>query len=396
MAAPFDVKIAQSPAPRPWPMACAAGSVVTNGTVAYRSGGDSLVQLWWFTRAGRRDLAVGAPGPYRQIALSPSGRRVVIQQGIPGFTVGADGDLWLMDLISGIHSRLTSDPTHDADPSWSPDERSVVFTSSRTGRSQLFIKDLATGVEKQLADIPGRVGVDEMTPDGRFVIFRTFGRSVHALPMTGDRTPMLLVDTPAYLEDQSHVSPDGKWIAFNADESGRWEVYVAKFQTFPASARFRTAAACRRCGGATAGVFYFTPRGTMMAVAINPADNAEPAVPHAPSGQFQRLTEVSEPASPRMASGSRGRADEPKRARDDVRASPDPDDPAVGRAALLRACASDSPQRRDVGTDLGQMHGGHHGAGWRNRGVRVDRRGASRRNIHVGQRGPQLSDVNGQ
>ena len=257
-------------------------SIATNGTVAYRSGGDSVVQLWWFTRAGRRDRAVGAPGPYRQIALSPSGRRVVIQQGVPGFTVGADGDLWLMDLITGVHSRLTSDPTHDADPAWSPDERSVVFTSSRTGRSQLFIKDLATGVEKPLADIPGRVAVDEMTPDGRFVIFRTFGRSVHALPMTGDRTPMLLVDTPAYLEDQTHVSPDGKWIAYNADESSRWEVYIAKFPDFSGKRQISNGggmqAMWRRDGRE---LYYFTPRGTMMAVTINATDNTEPAVPRA-------------------------------------------------------------------------------------------------------------------
>ena len=184
----------------------------------------------------------------------------MIQQGIPGFTVGADGDLWMLDLTTGIHSRLTSDPTHDADPSWSPDERSVVFTSSRTGRSQLFIKDLATGVEKQLADIPGRVAVDEMTPDGRFVIFRNFGRSVHALPMTGDRTPILIADTPSYLEDQSHVSPMASGLPSTPTNRAGGKCISRSSPTVPASARFRTAAACRRCGGVTAGSCFTSRR----------------------------------------------------------------------------------------------------------------------------------------
>ena len=57
------------------------------------------------------------------------------------------------------------------------------------------------------------------------------GKAVYAMPLSGDRTPRLLVDTP-FVEDEVHVSPDGRWVAFNADESGRWEVYVAAFPAF--------------------------------------------------------------------------------------------------------------------------------------------------------------------
>jgi hypothetical protein len=104
---------------------------------------------------------------------------------------------------------------------------------------------------------------------------------VHALPMTGDRTPMLLVDTPEYLEDQSHVSPDGKWIAFNADESSRWEVYIAKFPDFSGKRQISNGGGMQPMWRRDSReLYYFTPRGTMMAVTI-PADNTEPAVPHA-------------------------------------------------------------------------------------------------------------------
>ena len=77
------------------------------------------------------------------------------------------------------------------------------------------------------ARIPEGVAVDDWTRDGQYLIVRTFGQAVFAVPLTGERTAQMLVDTP-FVEDQSQVSPDGRWIAFNSDESGRWEVYVAR------------------------------------------------------------------------------------------------------------------------------------------------------------------------
>jgi hypothetical protein len=53
-----------------------------------------------------------------------------------------------------------------------------------------------------------------------------------ALPLVGDRTPRTIVDRPLVIHDQSHVSPDGRWIAFNSTESGRWEVHAARFPDF--------------------------------------------------------------------------------------------------------------------------------------------------------------------
>ena len=73
--------------------------------------------------------------------------------------------------------------------------------------------------------------MDQWTPNGRFIVFRTFGKAVYAVPLSGDRKPQMLIDTP-YVEDEVHVSPDGRWVSFNSDESGRWEVYVAAFPTF--------------------------------------------------------------------------------------------------------------------------------------------------------------------
>ena len=282
MSVPFDPKTLEGTgSPQPVADRVRGGlfSVASNGTIVYSSGGDATAQLSWFMRDGRRVGPVGIPGPYRNIALSPSGRHVAIQQGSQGFVVEPEGDLWLMDLTTGVNSRLTNAPGLDTDPSWSPDERSLVFTSSRTGRAALFHKDLVTGVESQLANIPDRVVVDEWTPDGRFIIFRTYGRSVHALPMIGERVPKLLADTP-YQEDQSHVSPDGKWIAFNSDESGRWEVYMARFPEFSAKRQLSIAGGVQPLWRRDSReLFYVSPQGVLMAVDIGGQDTVEPGAP---------------------------------------------------------------------------------------------------------------------
>jgi Tol biopolymer transport system component len=206
-------------------------SATANGHLAYRAEGDNATQLAWYDRDSRRLASVGTPGPYRQIALSPSGRRLALQRG-ESTSTGVTADIWVMDLATGVLSRTTDDPAFDGDRSWAPDERNLLFTTNRTGRSSVFRKDLLSGAEMPLFDYRERVVLDDWAPDGQFVIFRTGGRAIFALPMNGDRTPRLLADTPFVIEDQLRVSPDGRWIAFNSDETGRWEVYVASFPEF--------------------------------------------------------------------------------------------------------------------------------------------------------------------
>ena len=101
-------------------------SVSDDGTIVYRPAGVPLSSLTWFDRNGRRTGTLGAPGPYGQLVLSPRGRRAVV---VRADAHGNSWDLWDVDLTSGIFSRLTTDPAEDSDPSWSPDERALAFTS---------------------------------------------------------------------------------------------------------------------------------------------------------------------------------------------------------------------------------------------------------------------------
>ena len=135
----------------------------------------------------------------------------------------------------------------------------------------VFVKDLASGTEEPLGPICANPwSVDQWTPDGRFILFRTFGKAVYAMPLTGDRTPRLLVDTP-FVEDEVHVSPDGRWVAFHTNESGRWEVYVAAFPTFTAKRQVSSGGGVQpqwRADGRE--LFYLAPDGSMMSVRVDP------------------------------------------------------------------------------------------------------------------------------
>jgi Tol biopolymer transport system component len=285
MAAPFDIKRLEVSGPAfPIVSQIFSGqfSTTANRYVAYRPEGDTTSQLAWYHRDGRRLGDVGAPAPCRQIQLSPSGRRLAIQRGEASSVLGSAGDIWIMDLATGVLSRIINNPAFDGDPGWAPDERSMVFTSNRTGRQAAYRKDLLTGAEAPLFDYPDPIVVDEWSPDGRFVIVRTGGRAAFAVSMTGDRTPRLLFDTPQIIEDQLRVSPDGRWIAFNSDETGRWEVYVASFPEFSGKRQISTNGGVQPVWRRNSReLFYLTPLGQLMAVEIGAGRSvtAEAGVP---------------------------------------------------------------------------------------------------------------------
>jgi Tol biopolymer transport system component len=240
--------------------------VSDDGTIVYRPTNVATSMLTWFDRGGRRLGTLGNPGPYQLVVLSPQGRHATV---VRGETELDSWDLWDGDLASGIFSRLTTDVGLDADPAWSPDERSLAFMSTRRGRPALFLKDLVRGTEEPLVPFDEPLALHHWTPDGRFVIATTMGKAVYAVPLSGDRTPRMLVDTP-YTEDELHVSPDGRWVAFNADESGRWEVYIAAFPAFTSKRQISDAGGVEpQWRGDGRELFYLAPDGSMMSMRVD-------------------------------------------------------------------------------------------------------------------------------
>jgi Tol biopolymer transport system component/predicted Ser/Thr protein kinase len=239
-------------------------SVSRNGVLAYRPASViALSQVTWIGRDGKRLGVVGELGRYLQMRLSPSGRKLAMVRR----EQGRNQDLWLLDLTTSVFSRLTSDPGHDSDPAWSPDERRIAFTGERGGVQGVWLKDLTTGREERLpADPKPTAYVDDWSPDGRFVIFRQSGHdAIYSLSMDG--TPAVRTIGETSNPDQSHVSPDGRWIAFQAEDSGRNEVYVATFPDFTHKRQVSNAGGVQPLWRSDGGeVYYLDLEGRLMVV----------------------------------------------------------------------------------------------------------------------------------
>jgi eukaryotic-like serine/threonine-protein kinase len=204
--------------------------------------------------------------------LSPDGRRLAIAIG---------GGIWVRDLIRGTASRVTSGPA-DCCPIWSPDGTRIGF---RHGVQDLgFISASGTGSVTVVLQNGAPNTPTQWTPDGAAIIFQTTGRNrvdSMLLPLAEPRTAKPLQQSP-FNDEQAQVSPDGRWIAFTSDESGRPEVYVQDYpalkEKFPVSTDGGADPQWRRDG---AELFFLAADHKLMAVAIKRGPTFEAGIPTA-------------------------------------------------------------------------------------------------------------------
>jgi Tol biopolymer transport system component len=209
-------------------------SVSDNGVLAYQIGGTKS-QLAWFDRTGKKLETIGAADNYATLALSPDGARAVA--GLLD-TDGRQADVWIIDFSRGTKSRLTFDPQSDGDPTWSPDGKRIMFTSNRTndGHIHLYETSANTTADNQLLlrsdadDIPMSWSPDSTSV--LFLRFKTTARATVWLLSVADRQAKPLLESQAFDYGSAEFSPNGRFIAYDSNESGRNEVYV---QTFPPS-----------------------------------------------------------------------------------------------------------------------------------------------------------------
>ena len=160
------------------------------------------------------------------MSLSPDSRRVAVTRSVEG-----NVDLWLLD--GARMRRATFDASVDQLPLWSPDSTRVAFNSNRTGQFDLYQKlTSGAGVDERLVASDQFKAPTSWSADGRFLLYYSTdpqtSEDLWILPMTGERTPSLFLKTP-FRETWGAFSPDGRWVAYMSNESGRMEIYVRPF-----------------------------------------------------------------------------------------------------------------------------------------------------------------------
>jgi hypothetical protein len=283
LAQPFDAGRIQ-PAGEPFPVvenvavtpffSAAAYSVSNNGALLYHTPGMSQKRLAWFNREGKRLGHVGEPAMINQMALSPDGERVVIERTVPP---ASSRDLWLVELASGIFSRLTFDPANDADAVWSPDSKAVAFSSNRKGANDIYRKVIGSAGEELLLSSNQAKYAEGWLADGS-ILYLASSRFWLLRPSAAAK-PEALVQFE-FPRDEPAVSPDGKWVAYGSNESGRWEVYIAAFPSFTRNRQVSSAGGgVPRWRGDGRELFYLAPDAKVMSAAIQPGDTLAAALP---------------------------------------------------------------------------------------------------------------------
>ena len=207
--------------------------VSDNGILAYQTGdaiGPNLLQLTWFDRRGANLGAAAVPGYDGSLRLSPDASRLAVTR---MDLSSVSSSIWLDELARNTLTPLTSARVGDADPVWSPDGAHVAYASDRSGRTGLYKKAAnGAGGEQLLLEPSGSRNLDDWSRDGRFLLYSQVDSKTRSdlwlMPLAGDRKPTVYVNSE-FNETHGQFSPDGHWIAYASDESGRPEIYVRPF-----------------------------------------------------------------------------------------------------------------------------------------------------------------------
>ena len=243
MAQPFDVQRlittgeAVSIAERVYtvgaPSRLAVLAVSSTGLLAYQSMPTVESRVVWKDRRGKElgTLADPVSGPLEGLELSPDGKSLAVS-----LSDGSASDVWIYDLARGLRSRFTVDPAIDSDPIWSPDGKMIFWASNRNSAvSNIFRKPAnGTGMDELIYADGFYKAPTSVSPEGKMLLYQTHGSGTDGIlvvPLAPEQ-PGAKLEPHRLLESQSssgQFSGDGKWVAYDSDESGSEEVYAIPF-----------------------------------------------------------------------------------------------------------------------------------------------------------------------
>ncbi len=272
-------------------------SVSRTGALVYLPGGATTAtrSLVWVTRQGHENpIAAAPPRTYSQLRLSPDGTRVAV------YINDQQDDIWIYDLARQTLARLTDAPGPDQYPVWTPDSRRIIFGSGRAGATNLFWQAADnTGTVTRLTTSPNAQFPTSISLDGTRLIVR------ESVPKTGVDLQVLAMDPSAplgpdpatppgasprqteplvhttFVEDNGELSPDGHWLAYQSNESGRYEISVRPFPNVDSGHWTISTTGGTKPLWARSGkeLYYLTLDGALMALPIQSTLAFSPGTP---------------------------------------------------------------------------------------------------------------------
>jgi Tol biopolymer transport system component len=230
----------------------------------------------WMSKDGKQ-LGTAAPeDTFNRIAIAPNGERVaLVRTEMQGGK--ANADIWVREFARNVMPRLTFDPSADDFPAWSPNGKQIAFSASHDGGVlQIYRKETSgAGKEERLTEGPNPKILLDWSKDGKYLLYREqdpmTGRDLMALPLDGDRKPIVVVKTQ-FQESTGAISPDGRWVAYASNDSGMNRLYV---QAFPGIAgapaghwQVSTGSAYDVKWPRDGEIYYQSQDGKVMAVAV--------------------------------------------------------------------------------------------------------------------------------
>ena len=207
-------------------------SASQSGVLLYQTGLVVRSQLAWVDREGKTIARLGEAADYGDVALSPDASRVLVSARDP---LLGTRDLWMFDVIRGVRDRVTSEPSDDYAPVWSPTGDRFAFTSERDGSIELYERRLDGSGERTLDSGGSPLGkfAAHWSPDGDHLLFIAGGRAlarsdIHVVSMRDSAPPQPFLES-RFVETQIRFSGDGKHVAYSSNESDQMQIYVDAF-----------------------------------------------------------------------------------------------------------------------------------------------------------------------
>jgi serine/threonine protein kinase/Tol biopolymer transport system component len=255
-------------------------AVSESGMLVHRSGLYESAELAWLDRTGRRLSSVGPQAPYDAPRLSHDGRRIAVQ--VTDSRTGT-GDIWTYDVERGAGTRVTFDPADDGSPVWTPDDGEIIFSSYRSGGSNLYVTDASRpGKERPLVESPFEKTPYDISLDGRFLLYQQRNAATRydlwVLSTTGKKEATPFLETSSSV-DGARFSPDGRTVAYVTDETGADEVYVRPFPGPGRASRVSTSGGEFPVWSRDGKELFFVTKDKLMSVPVRSSPSFEAGTP---------------------------------------------------------------------------------------------------------------------